>query len=245
MMEEKNPLISVVIPAYNEEKYVGNTLKTVLSQNYPKEDFEVIVVDNNSTDKTSEVAKSFKVKVVECKTKGVAAARQAGVAAARGQIIAFTDADAYLPESWLIKISERMSDPSVIAFGGQMLPKDVGRVTLFFFAIYDIVIRIHAFFGKYILWGNNMAVRRDKIMAIGGFNLKLSTSEDWDLCRRLAKKFGKEGKIEYNSSQKVWVSNRKQKNLAVMIRYFIDGFYSYVNVVLLGRARSAEIITVR
>lgn len=244
-MEDKKPFISVVIPAYNEENYVGDTLKTVLAQNYPKEDFEVIVVDNNSTDKTGEVAESFKARVVVCKTKGVAAARQAGVEAARGQIIAFTDADAFLPESWLRTISEKMTDPRMIAFGGQMLPKGVGPVTLFFFVIYDIVIKIHAFFGKYILWGNNMAVRRDKIMAIGGFNLKLSTSEDWDLCRRLIQKFGKEGKIEYNSSQKVWVSNRKQKNLAIMVRYFIDGFYSYLNVVILGRAKSAEIITVR
>lgn len=244
-MENNKPHISVVIPAYNEEKYIGNVLGTVLRQDYPKENYEVIVVDNNSDDRTFEVASSFKVRVVSCKRRGVAAARQAGVDAARGRVIAFTDADASLPSNWLSNIAQNMKEESVIAYGGQMLPIGIGSLMRFIFAFYDLIVKVNGLFGKYMLWGNNMAVRRDMVMEIGGFNLNLSTSEDWDLCRRLMKKFGAKGKIVYNSSQKVLVSNRKQKNMLLTLRYFLDGFYSYVNVVLLGRAKSAKIITIR
>jgi len=75
--------VSVVIPARNEEAYLPSALEAVLAQTLPP--FEVIVVDNASTDRTREVAEAFGARVVFCGRKGVAYARQAGLLAARGE----------------------------------------------------------------------------------------------------------------------------------------------------------------
>src|SRR5207302_647488 len=84
--------ISVVIPAYNEEKYIGQTLESVIS-NAPENLLEIIVVNNASTDKTSAIASAFpKVKVVDEPKKGLTRARQAGLNAAQGDVLAYIDA---------------------------------------------------------------------------------------------------------------------------------------------------------
>lgn len=244
-MENKKPYISVVIPAYNEEKYIGNVLGTVSKQDYPKENYEVIVVDNNSDDKTAEVAKSLGAEVVACLTRGVSAARQCGVEKARGEIIAFTDADAFLPKKWLFRIDLEMRDSKLIAFGGSMASKDSGIITVFLLLIYDVFVKINQLFGRHMLWGNNFAVRREAVRAVGGFNVSLSTSEDWELCLRLARKYGKYGKIKYSLGQKVLVSNRKFKDAKIFLRYFLDGIMAYLNVIVLGRAKSPKMFNVR
>jgi glycosyltransferase involved in cell wall biosynthesis len=93
------PLISVIIPAFNEEKFLGNCLFSLKNQDF--NDFEIIVVDNNSRDKTSKIAKKFGVKLVSEKNQGAALARNRGAKEAKGEILAFTDADTILPKNWL------------------------------------------------------------------------------------------------------------------------------------------------
>ena len=99
--------ISVVIPAYNEEQSLPATLNSLVNQK-TKYDFEVIIVDNNSTDNTGKVAKSYEnklhVKVVQETQKGRGAARKCGFAKAQGDIIASTDADTTLPGNWIESI---------------------------------------------------------------------------------------------------------------------------------------------
>lgn len=97
--------ISVVIPAYNEEKYLPACLRALQQQTYPADRYEIIVVDNASTDRTAQIARSFGAKVVYEPAKGFAQARQAGFAAATGQVIASTDADTIVPPFWLERIA--------------------------------------------------------------------------------------------------------------------------------------------
>jgi glycosyltransferase involved in cell wall biosynthesis len=85
------PLVSVVIPAFNAERFLGETIESVLAQDY--EPIEIVVVDDGSTDGTSEVAGSYGVRCLRTQNGGQAAARNAGVAAARGELVAFVDAD--------------------------------------------------------------------------------------------------------------------------------------------------------
>lgn len=244
-MNDKNPFISVVIPAFNEEKYISTALKSLSSQSLPKNEYEVIVVDNGSSDKTAQVAQEFGAKVVKySKIQGVSAARQAGVDSARGEIIAFTDADALLPRDWLKNIQEKMGERNVIALGGSMVPQGVGAVSVVLFTIYDLIVLLHGFFGKPMMWGNNMAVRKEAIRAIGGFNLSLSTSEDWELGLRLAKKYGS-GRIKYSLQNKVRTSNRKLKGFKLFLKYFTDGVIAYFNVIILGRAKSPQMVNLR
>jgi len=97
--------LSIVIPAYNEEKYLPSCLRAVREQTYPADGYEIIVVDNGSTDATARIARGFGVRVVEEPVKGIARARQVGFEAARGEIIASTDADTVVPPFWLTRIA--------------------------------------------------------------------------------------------------------------------------------------------
>lgn len=105
----KKPEISVIIPVYNAEKTLNSCLISIFNQSYRT--YEVIIVDNNSTDSTKEIIFKFKKKnpflryVFEAK-KGRGAARNAGIKVVRGEIIAMTDSDCIVPRNWIEKITE-------------------------------------------------------------------------------------------------------------------------------------------
>ena len=96
--------ISVVIPAYNEEKYIRNSLNS-LKQQVEQPD-EIIIVDNLSQDKTILIAKEFNVKVIEGRTKGIGHARSIGFDTVQNEIIARCDADTVVPSNWIKKIKQ-------------------------------------------------------------------------------------------------------------------------------------------
>lgn len=105
----KNPKVSVIIPAYNEEKTLRRCLESVLNQTY--KNYEVIVVDNNSTDKTKEIIKKFqdknkKVRYAFERYRSRGAARNAGIKVAQGEIIAMTDSDCIVPENWIKELTK-------------------------------------------------------------------------------------------------------------------------------------------
>jgi len=97
--------ISVVVPAYNEERYLPACLEALQNQTLRPEDYEVIVVDNTSTDATAAIARRHGARVVWEPVKGFATARQRGFEEARGEIIASTDADTVVPPLWLERIA--------------------------------------------------------------------------------------------------------------------------------------------
>jgi glycosyltransferase involved in cell wall biosynthesis len=96
-------MISVVIPALNEERYLGKCLESLMRQDY-HHSFEIIVVDNGSTDNTVSIANSYGVNVISEFRRGAAWARQRGFESATSAIIASTDADTILPVNWLSQI---------------------------------------------------------------------------------------------------------------------------------------------
>ena len=103
----KSYFISVVVPAYNEEKYIAACLESIAAQTYPKENFELIVELSGGNDRTKEIAETFSAKITNTGAKrGVSAARQNGAEAARGEIIAQTDADSQVSADWLEKINQ-------------------------------------------------------------------------------------------------------------------------------------------
>lgn len=112
-----NPKYSVVIPAFNEELLIGACLESLANQN-TSISFEVIVVDNNSTDRTDEIAKHHGARVIKESNAGVCWARQAGLSASKGEIIVSTDADTTFPINWLENINNQMVKQGVVAVGG-------------------------------------------------------------------------------------------------------------------------------
>src|SRR4051794_27972494 len=100
MKPPEEPRFSIVVPAYNEVAYLGLALQALLQQDFA-EPYEIIVVDNDSTDRTGEIAASYGVTVVRETARGVCQARQRGTIEARGEIVVSTDADTVPPRDWL------------------------------------------------------------------------------------------------------------------------------------------------
>lgn len=111
---KKIPKVSVLIPAYNEEGFVGKTLKSVLSMDYPKNKLEVIVIDNGSADNTPKVVSEFKnVRLLKLKNPGKADALNFGLKHSTGSIIGLLDADTLVTKNCLKKIVSYLEDPTV------------------------------------------------------------------------------------------------------------------------------------
>jgi glycosyltransferase involved in cell wall biosynthesis len=201
-----HPLISVVIPAFQEEKYLPRALQSVLGQEY--KNFELIVVNNNSSDKTAEIAEKFGAKVIFELRQGVGFARQAGFLAAKGDIIATTDADAVLPKNWLSRIAKEFEEDNTLAAFGGLYTLYSGPITARFaisYFFYFIWLLDKIFSGGGNLPGANSAFRKSAFLRIGGFNTKLSMCEDVDLSQRIKNV----GKVLLDPDFRIQVSGRR------------------------------------
>ncbi len=184
--DSTTPFISVVIPAYNEAEFIRRTLESLQRQDYTN--FEVIVVDNNSTDGTATIAAEYGAIVVHEPHRGVSYARQAGCEVARGSIIATTDADTVLPHGWLSHIVARFdADPRLTAYGGLYTLYSGTWFSRFTvpYIIRTLFWMSHALRGVWGLTGANMAMRYGAFKEVGGFNTTFQLGEDLDLGERL------------------------------------------------------------
>ena len=180
------PLVSVVVPAYNEEKNLPLALASLLNQEF--EDFELIVVDNGSTDETPAIAKELGARVIGEDRRGIAHARQAGFLSSKGGIIATTDADTVVPPDWLSRIAKEFrEDTNLVAVGGlYRFYSGPPLVRALFPRLADRLWRIdRRITGGWSLPGCNMAVTREAFLKVGGFNTSLHLCEDVDLAQRL------------------------------------------------------------
>ena len=191
-------LVSVVIPAYNEENYLPACLESIKNQDYAAE-YEVIVVDNASTDNTAKIARDWGAKVVYESKRSPACARQKGAEVATGKIIAFIDADTRAPVHWLSTIVWGfLCKPEMVAVSGPYVYCDAGKfselssyIVNFFNIITDQLFR-KVFRKGGAIWGCNFAVRRSALLEVGGFDTSIRFyGEEYELSLRL-KKAGKE-----------------------------------------------------
>ena len=201
----KHPLITVVIPAFNEEKYLRYCLEALKKQSY-KNNFETIVVDNNSTDKTYQVAKEFGARIISEKKQGYVFALKRGMDKAKGDIIAVTDSDTQVREDWLSVIDKAFKNPKVAAVTGVVkLDYKSKLVSISLSALYTIFINISTFIGKPNLSGFNFAVRKDALLKVGGVNTLFAMSPDVDLGIRL----GKTGEVKVVNNLSAFTSARR------------------------------------
>jgi glycosyltransferase involved in cell wall biosynthesis len=201
--------ISVVIPAYNEEKYLPQCLEALRHQSYPRSRYEVIVVDNASTDSTAAIARSFDVRVVPEPKKSVAQARQTGARAAQGSIIAGTDADAIPPTDWLTTIAELFTPNHGLGgvTGPVYLYDGTGLERWYTRYINNGVVRLTHVIGKGCFSGNNFAVQVEPFWQVGGFNTGIQGAEDADLSVRL----GKVTRVDFAPRLTMSISSRRAR----------------------------------
>ena len=219
--------ISVVIPAYNEEKLIRECLQSLKKQSYAGP-IEIIVVDNNSSDGTARIAREEGATVVFEPMPGVCAARQAGTLAAHGSIVVSTDADTTFPTNWLERISDTFStDPDIVAVGGSFALVDApwwGRIYtgIIFVGIIGLIYEVS---GKIAcMFGSNTAFKKS---AWDGYDVKLAQGGDEVvLLRQLQKK----GKVVMLFDNTVLTSARRLEKgfWHFLVYYVFDYFYCLI-----------------
>ncbi len=150
--------VSVVIPAYNEEPYIAACIESLLNQEEPA--YEIIIVDNNSTDKTKEIAEKYSVKIVSEKKQGITFARNKGFELATGDIIARTDADTRVRKDWIKKIKEHFKDKDLLGLSGTIFFYDLPLTQYSNWPTTLILKSINSILGHDALFGPNMAIRK-------------------------------------------------------------------------------------
>lgn len=183
-------LISIIVPAYNEERYLGETLRHIqrAKEFLLKKDVvltELIVVDNDSTDSTSDIARSCGARVVEEPKHNIARVRNAGASSAKGNVLVFIDADTLVPDQLLWRIKEVMASPS--CFGGAVDTDYRPAKTLA-----KIYLQLWRILGKLagMAQGATQFSRRDVYASLLGYDESLYMGEDVDFYWRL-KQFAK------------------------------------------------------
>jgi glycosyltransferase involved in cell wall biosynthesis len=217
------PLVSVIVPAYNAAAVLRDALRSVAHQTYPR--WEAIVVDDGSTDATGDLVREFaardaRFRLIQQPNAGVSAARNAGIAQARGEIIAFLDSDDFWfqpkleqqlhlwnkhPEANLLFTNYRswdgQNERELRYQSGSKFPEGNPIRRLIFFNLYAT---------------HTILLKRSALEKAGLFDPLLSIGEDWDLWLRLAEDgLNARGLIEPMSYYRVWPGNTMRQSLRV------------------------------
>jgi len=198
--------LSIIVPAYNEEKKIAATLKGLLAQTY--HNYELIVVDNNSSDQTNAIAKSFAKNVFVEKKKGYIHAVNRGAAEALGDLITFCDADTQYPKDWAAKIVSCFEKkPDAVAVYGTADTYDAHALQNWLNGIfYTAFLRLSRLLGLDNTSGFNFVMKKSAFEKVGGYDPAYQKmSPDIELGKRLKKV----GKIHFSSQIKVRSSFRR------------------------------------
>jgi len=220
---QEGPRYSVVIPAFNEQAYLGACLASLAAQDYPGA-FEVIVVDNNSTDDTAVIAAAAGATVVVEPERGVCQARQRGTEAARGEIVISTDADTTFPPGWLSGIDAAFArHPGAVAVAGPCHFVGAPRWgTLYSTLLFGTVNLAKRVTGRVVyVSATNIAFRKN---VWTGYDTRLTQGGDeLDLLRRLQAA----GEVVFDSTNPTRTSSRRL-NEGLLYNVAVTFFYYYL-----------------
>lgn len=210
--------ISVVIPVFNEEQHISSCLDSLIKQEVKPD--EIIIVDNNSTDKSMRLAKKYPMRIVSEKKQGMIYARNTGFNTASYEIIVKCDADTIVPFDWIKRIKHNFEKEKIDALSGPIYFNDLPLVNES-----TLPTRVYAQFMKTIqrhetLLGPNMALTK-KIWEIIKNEVCLDDKkvhEDIDLAIHIKQHHGK---IKFDPELKVYTSGRRIKNnpLSFFVEY--------------------------
>jgi glycosyltransferase involved in cell wall biosynthesis len=186
--------LSLIIPAHNEEALLAACLQCAVAElqaNRERGPFEIIVVDNASTDRTAEVAAAVaQARVVAEPIKGLTHARQRGLEEARGAILAYVDADTRMPHGWLARVLDAYErDEHLVCISGPYVYHDLPRVKQVLVRVYwQLLARPMYWLTRYMAVGGNFAAKKQALLGIGGFDTTISFyGEDTNIARRLSR----------------------------------------------------------
>jgi glycosyltransferase involved in cell wall biosynthesis len=196
---------SIIIPALNEEKYLGACLESITKLDYPKEDYEVIVIDGRSEDGTREIAKDYGARLFISDVRRCGYQRQIGVDNAKGNIISFVDADCIVYPNLLTEFNKVFQKRYVSAVQGKLLLSDARFFENIIGAhIFNMSLQTLAPLGLFAT-GGNMAIRKNVMDAIGGISREKETNDDIEVLRKARK----HGFVAYHKNAIVLTSTRR------------------------------------
>ncbi|TDI72825.1 MAG: glycosyltransferase [Bacteroidetes bacterium] len=223
-LNSNNSIASIVIPVWNEEKNIARTLSSLAAQKTDYS-FEVIVVNNNSTDGTQAVLDRCGVQSFFEPRQGIPWARQAGLEKARGKYILCADGDSLYPENWVETLVQSLEQPDVAVVYGRhsfIPPKNSSRISI---AIYEWFAEISfKIRGRKKLHLNAMAAslgfRRDWALEVGGFDPAMKRGSDGRLTFHLAQKGGIT--VLHEDDARVWTDSRRLFTNGGLVKAFVS-----------------------
>jgi O-antigen biosynthesis protein len=201
------PRISVVVCSHNGQPTIGETCNRLLELDYP--DYEVVVVDDGSTDATADIARQHGFRVISTENRGLSAARNVGMAAATGEIVAYLDDDAYPDRHWLTFLAEAYLSDDYVGVGGPNIPPEGDGPTAACVARAPgnpVHVLLSDREAEHIP-GCNCSFRKSALEHVGGFDSRFRVAgDDVDLCWRLRDAGGRLG---FSPSAVVWHHRRQ------------------------------------
>jgi glycosyltransferase involved in cell wall biosynthesis len=187
----EDPLISVIIPTYNEGRYLSDILKSIDAQTY--KNYKVIIVDYNSDDSTRKIAKEHGAELVVVRKRGISVAKNKGLRLSKGDIIAFIDADYILSQTLFKSVVRAFSDPcnrNVVAIEPSMRVnnRDLNRKQRAKFKLISRMINIYkrlSYYGNVPAAYGCVFCRSDAVKKAGNFNENIQISEDKEFFSRI------------------------------------------------------------
>lgn len=200
-------MISVVVPTLNEEKYIKRCLESLQKRNQTYKDYEIILSDGCSEDNTVKIARPLCDKIVKSKKRTCAMQRQAGIDAAKGDIIALIDADCIADKDWIKNVADAFDkNKDIVAIQGRILLYDATMMEQMGAKVLDFLTSILAPMGIFAI-GQNLSFKRDVFYKCGGFDTDKQTMDDIDFVKRVRKC----GKLKYWPHALMWTSTRRMR----------------------------------
>ena len=220
------PSATVIIPTYNRGKTLSKCIDSILQQDYPQDKFELIIIDDGSTDDTHELLKKYEKKpgfsYFFQKNKGPSSARNLGINNSRGEIICFIDDDCIAEKNWLKNIVKPFSDENVGGAGGKIIA-DAPQTLIEKYCEKSKFFEQARFIDVMVI-GANAAYRRDILLALRGFDEFFRTGEDTDLGLQIRLK-GK--KLAYTSDAIIYHNHRSNyRSITKQMRGYGKGYAS-------------------
>jgi len=228
-------LISVIIPTLNEEKLLPRLLDQLSDQNLKsKYEFEIIVSDGGSKDKTLEIAKNYTDKIVvyqEKRRQKISEGKNAGFKISKGEILVFICADCRIenPEMFFDYVSNFKNSKYLAAtFWFDVFPEEKKWSDYIFHTFFNWLIKLLNYVGNGMGRGECQVIRREVFEKVGGYNEELTAGEDYDLYTRIRKL----GKIDVNFKIKIFESPRRYRK------------YGYIKIILMWFRNSLRVFNI-
>ena len=205
-------MISVVVPTYNEEQNIEGCLRSLADQTVPRDTYEIIVVDGNSKDKTRELAEPLADRVFTQTSKRVGGARNDGAMAAKGDIIATTDADCILPRDCVERIERNFADRAIVQLYGTVYPLEGGIRNHLSLAGANTFARLGYYTRTiYFTLGCNTAFDREAFLRAGMYRC-IDAGDDLEIAQRMRKI----GKVYLDPGLKIGFSMRRYQQFGTL-----------------------------